>query len=240
MLHGGMYRNSTTLLTGTSGTGKTVSVLHFIIAGAKNGEKCLLIEFEESADQLYRNAESFGWNLKEYVDNGVVQLVCHYPDDLKPEQYLKMIKDLILEFGAQRVGFDSLSALERIYDPEKFRKFVIGLNAFLKMQGCTSIITNTTNELLGMSQLTSTHLSTVSDNIIVLKYVELCGQMRRLVSVLKERGSDHKKELTEFKITKNGMEILGHLIGFEGLMGSSARKISINFDEKESEREVFA
>jgi circadian clock protein KaiC len=239
MLHGGVYKNSTTLLTGTSGTGKTVCTLHFIIDGAKRGEKCLLIEFEESADQLYRNAESFGWNLNEYTDNGTIQLVCQYPDDLKPEQYTKVIKDFILEFGAQRVGFDSLSALERIYDPEKFRKFVIGLNGFLKTQGCTSIITNTTYELLGMSQLTSTHLSTVSDNIIVLKYVELCGQMRRLISVLKERGSDHKKELTEFQITKNGIEILRPLVGFEGLMSSSARKIGIHFDEKESEREFL-
>jgi circadian clock protein KaiC len=236
MLHDGVYNNSTTLLTGTSGTGKTVCMLHFIIAGAKNGEKCILIEFEESAEQLYRNAESFGWNLKEYVERGDVQLVCRYPDELTSEQYLKVIKDLISTFGAQRVGFDSLSALERIYEPEKFRKFVIGLNSFLKMLGCTSIITNTTYELLGMSQLTSTHLSTISDNIIVLKYVELCGQMRRLVSVLKERGSNHKKELIEFNITKNGIEILKPLIGFEGLMSSSARKIGSHIDEKEPGR----
>jgi circadian clock protein KaiC len=240
MLHGGVYNNSTTLLTGTSGTGKTVCMLHFIIAGAKNGEKCILIEFEESAEQLYRNAKSFGWNLEELADRGDVRLVCRYPDELTSEQYLKVIKDLILEFGAQRVGFDSLSALERIYEPDKFRKFVIGLNSLLKIQGCTSIITNTTYELLGMSQLTSTHLSTISDNILVLKYVELGGQMRRLISVLKERGSDHKKELTEFNITKNGIEILKPFIGFEGLMSSSARKIGIHLDEKESEQEFLA
>jgi len=239
MLNGGVYDNSTTLLTGTSGTGKTVCMLHYIIAGAKNGEKCILIEFEESAEQLYRNAKSFGWNLKEYVDRGDVRLVCCYPDELTSEQYLKVIKDTILEFGAKRVGFDSLSALERIYEPDKFRKFVIGLNSFLKMQGCTSIITNTTYELLGMSQLTSTHLSTISDNIIVLKYVELCGQMRRLVSVLKERGSDHKKELTEFQITNNGINILKPLIGFEGLMSSSTRKIGSHLDEKESKLEFL-
>jgi circadian clock protein KaiC len=88
-----------------------------------------------------------------------------------------------------------------------------------------------------MSRLTSAHLSTISDNIIVLKYVELCGQMKRLVSVLKERGSNHKKELAEFKITKNGIEILGPLIGFEGLMSSSAREIGSHFDKKESEWE---
>ena len=70
LLYGGVYKNSTTLLTGASGTGKTVFALHFIIEGAKRGEESLLIEFEESPDQLYRNASSFGWDLKKYVDKG--------------------------------------------------------------------------------------------------------------------------------------------------------------------------
>jgi circadian clock protein KaiC len=239
MLLGGVYKNSTTLISGASGTGKTVTAVHFILEGAKNGEKCMLIEFEESPEQLYRNADSFGWNLRELVDNGLVQLICHYPEDLKAEQYMQAIKDMILEAGAQRVAVDSLSALERIYDREKFREFVIGLNAFLKMQNCTTIMTNTTNELLGLSQITATHLSTTTDNIIILKYVELSGQMRRLCSVLKSRGSNHLKELAEFTIGENGMGITGFLTGYEGLMSGSARKISISFDEKESEQEFL-
>jgi circadian clock protein KaiC len=223
MLYGGVHKNSTTLLSGASGTGKTISALHFIMDGAKKGEKCLMLEFEESPEQLYRNASSFGWNLKKFVDKGTISLICHYPEDLKPEQYLKVIQDIVLEMKPKRFALDSLSALERIYDEKKFREFIIGLNAFLKMNDVTSYLTNTTNELLGMTHITESHLSTTTDNIIVLKYVELGGLIRRMLVVLKARGSPHVKQLAEFEIMKNGFNVLGYYEGVEGLLTGAAR-----------------
>jgi len=241
LLCGGVYRNSTSLITGASGTGKTVTTLHFIMEGAKLGEKSVLIEFEESPDQLYRNASSFGWDLKQYVDKGIVQLICHYPEDFRAEQYLKVIQDLVVENKAKRVALDSLSALQRIYSEEKFREFVIGLNAFLKMHDVTSLLTNTTSQLLGVTAITETHLSTATDNIIILKYVELGGQMRRLLSVLKQRGSMHEKELMEFEVTPTkGLQILGPFEGIENLMSGSARKIQLKFGEEDAERDFIA
>jgi len=240
MFYGGVYRNSTTLITGASGTGKTVTTLHFIMEGAKRREKSLLIEFEESPDQLVRNASSFGWDFQKHVDSGIVQLLCHYPEDLKAEQYLKMIQDLVIAAKAKRVALDSLSALQRIYSEEKFREFVIGLNAFLKMHDVTSVVTNTTSQLLGITAITETHLSTATDNIIILKYVELGGRMRRLLSVLKQRGSMHKKELVEFEVNPtNGVQILGPFEGIENLMSGSARKIQIKFGEEQAERDFI-
>jgi circadian clock protein KaiC len=223
MLYGGVHRNSTTLLSGASGTGKTISALHFIMDGAKKGEKCLMLEFEESPDQLYRNASSFGWDLKKQVTAGTVSLVCHYPEDLKPEQYLKVIQDIVLKMKPKRFALDSLSALQRIYDEKKFREFIIGLNAFLKMNDVTSYLTNTTNELLGMTHITESHLSTTTDNIVVLKYVELGGLIRRMLVVLKARGSPHVKQLAEFEITKDGLKVLGYYEGVEGLLTGAAR-----------------
>lgn len=223
LLYGGVYRNSSTLLTGASGTGKTVSALSFIMEGVKRGERSIFIEFEESPDQICRNAESFSWDLRKYLEKGLVQLVCHYPEDLKAEQYLHMIQDLILENKIKRLALDSLSALERIYTGKKFREFAIGLNAFLKMQNVTAYLTNTSGQLLGMSEITETHLSTITDNIIILKYVELEGKMRRLLSVLKQRGSRHKKELMEFEVGPNGVEIMGAFEGVENLMSGNAR-----------------
>ena len=239
LLVGGVYKNSTTLVTGASGTGKTVTTLHFVMGGAKKGEKCLMIEFEESPGQLYRNAFSFGWNLKEHEEKGIVQLICHYPEDLKAEQYLRMIQALVVKNKSKRLALDSLSALQRIYNEEKFREFVIGLNAFLKMQGVTSLFTNTTNQLLGITEITETHLSTITDNTIILKYVELGGRMRTLLSVLKQRGSMHKKELMEFEIARKGLRILGSFEGVENLMSGSARRVEIRFDEEEAEREFI-
>jgi circadian clock protein KaiC len=240
MLYGGVYRNSTTLLTGASGSGKTVTALHFIMEGAKKGEKSLLIEFEESPDQLYRNAASFGWDLKKYVDNGTVELLCRYPEDLRAEQYLQMIQNLVITKKAKRVVLDSISDVQRIYNERQFRTFVISLNAFFKTHGITSVFTNTAPQILGVTEVTETHLSTVSDNIIILKYVELGGLMHRLISVLKQRGSMHKKDLMEFEVsTESGINILGPFKDVENLMSGFARRIRQIRDKKEAEKDFI-
>jgi circadian clock protein KaiC len=95
---------------------------------------------------------------------------------------------------------------------------------------------------LGVTEITETHLSTISDNIIILKYVELGAQMRRLVSVLKQRGSMHKKELMEFEITKKaGVEIVGPFRDVENLMSGFARRIrQMRLDKEEVGKDIIA
>jgi circadian clock protein KaiC len=225
MFFGGVYKHSTTLVSGASGSGKTVSGMHFIMEGARRDEKGLLIAFEESDEQLYRNAESFGWDLRKEVDRGMIKLFCSVPEELKPEEHFKRIRDIVEKEKVKRLVLDSLSALERIYAPDRFREFTVGLNTFLKNNEVTSMLSNTTGSLLDVSQITETHLSTATDNIIILKYIELEGQMKRAMTVIKSRGSDHDKLLREVIIDSNGMTIGGPFEGIEGLMGGSARRI---------------
>jgi len=239
MLCGGVYKNSTTLITGASGSGKTITALHFIMEGAKRGEKSLFIEFEESPEQLYRNAASFGWDLEKHIKNGLVKLICHYPADLKAEQYLKIIQDMVLVNKTKRVALDSISDFQRIYKERKFRTFVIGLSTFLKMSNVTSVLTNTTPLLLEVKEITETHISTATDNLIILKYVELEGRMHRLISVLKQRGSKHKKDLMEFEVTTEaGISIIGPFESVENLMSGFARRI-YRISEEEAERDFI-
>jgi len=225
MFFGGVYENSTTLVTGASGAGKTVSSLSFIMEGAKKNEPGLYIAFEESDEQLYRNAESFGWDLRSAVKSGKIQMFTSIPEELKPEEHFKRVRDIIEESNIKRFVIDSLSALERIYSQEKFREFVIGLNAYLKGKEITTLMTNTTASLLDVSQITETHLSTATDNIILLKYIELDGSMKRSLSVVKARGSDHDKTLREITIDSTGMHLGEPFYGVEGLMGGSARRV---------------
>jgi circadian clock protein KaiC len=225
MFFGGVYELSTTLVSGASGAGKTVMGLHFILEGARKGEKGLLIAFEESDEQLYRNAESFGQDLRKYVKDGLVRLFTSVPEELKPEEHFKRIRDIIEEVSVKRFVIDSLSALERIYPPDRFREFTVGLNTYLKSQGVTSIMTNTTSSLLDVSQITETHLSTATDNIIILKYIELEGQMKRALILVKSRGSDHDKLLHEVIIDSTGMALGEPFFGIENLMGGSAKRV---------------
>ncbi len=100
---------------------------------------------------------------------------------------------------------------------------------------------NTTAALFSVESATETHLSTATDNIIILKYVELGGHMRRLINILKQRGSMHKKELMEYEITPaDGLKILGPFTGIENLMSGAPRRIQAKFGEEEAERDFIA
>ena len=226
MFCGGIYKNSTTLVTGASGTGKTVSGMSFIMAGALKGERGIYIAFEESDEQLYRNAESFGWDLRKHVESGLVRLFCAVPEELKSEEHFKRIRDIIEESQVSRFVLDSLSAMERIYPPDRFREFTIGLNTYLKGNKVTTLLTNTTSALLDVTQITESHLSTATDNIILLKYVELEGAMKRALALIKARGSQHEKELRELIIDEKGMVIGNCFVGYENLMAGSANRVS--------------
>jgi circadian clock protein KaiC len=114
---------------------------------------------------------------------------------------------LIDELRPQRVAIDSLSALERMGTPKAFRQFVIGLTSFIKDESITGLITNTTPTLIGGTSVTEAHISSLTDSIVLLRYVEILGEMRRGVMVLKMRGSPHDKEIRELTIDGSGMHI---------------------------------
>jgi circadian clock protein KaiC len=121
----------------------------------------------------------------------------------------------------KRFVLDSLSGLERVYEADKFLEFVVGLNGLLKSEKVTSLFTNTTSTLLGGSLISETHLSTLTDNIVMLKYVEVEGDMKRAVSLLKTRGSQHDKLLREYMVTDQGVSVGEPFVGFSGIMGGA-------------------
>ncbi len=114
------------------------------------------------------------------------------------------MKREIEEFRPERVAVDSLSALERVAPVKSFREFVIGLISFIKHLEIPGLFTSTTSSLLGGDSITETHISTITDSIILLRYVEMHGEMRRGLTVLKMRGSLHDKEIREFTIDSRG------------------------------------
>lgn len=207
MCGGGFFRDSIILVSGATGTGKTLMVTEFIDGGAKSGERCLLFAFEESREQLFRNAIGWGVDFKKMEDEGKLEVICVYPEVMGLEDHLIRIKDIIRRFKPNRLAVDSLSALERVSTVKSFREFVISLTSFIKHQEVAGLFTSTTPTLMGGTSITEAHISTITDSIILLRYVEIFGEMRRGVTVLKMRGSAHDKEIREFTIDSAGMHI---------------------------------
>lgn len=207
MCGGGFFRDSIMLVSGATGTGKTLMVTEFASAGAQHDERSLLFAFEESREQLFRNATGWGVDFRQLEQDGSLKVVAQYPEASGLEDLLITIKDTITSFKPGRVAVDSLSALERVSTVKSFREFVISLTSFIKHQEITGIFTATTPTLLGGSSVTEAHISTLTDSIILLRYVEMYGEMRRGITVLKMRGSQHDKDIREFSIDGRGMHI---------------------------------
>lgn len=207
MCGGGFFRDSIILLSGPTGTGKTLITTSFIAGGIAAGERSLLLAFEESREQLFRNAYGWGMDFEKMEKDGKLRVVCEYPESATLEDHLLRLKNEIETFKPDRIAVDSLSALERVAGPKTFREFVIGLTSFVKHQEIAGLFTATTANLLGGSSVTETHISTITDSIILLRYVELHGEMRRGLTVLKMRGSMHDKVIRELTIDNHGMHI---------------------------------
>jgi circadian clock protein KaiC len=226
MCGGGFFRDSVILVSGATGTGKTLTVTQFLQGGAATGERCLLLAFEESREQLFRNAIGWGVDFDRMERDGLLRVVCDYPEVAGLEDWLLTIQGIIEEFKPSRVALDSLSALERGGTIKAFREFVIGITSFIKHQEITGLFTSTTASLMGGSSITETHISTLTDSIILLRYVEMFGAMKRGLTVLKMRGSPHDKEIREFSIDGTGMHLGRPFRHVTGILAGTPTRLS--------------
>ncbi len=232
MCGGGLFRDSVILVSGATGTGKTLLVTHFVDGGVKANERCLLLAYEESREQLGRNAIGWGTDFDRMEDEGKLRVVCDYPESASIEDHLIRIKEQIEEFRPNRIAMDSLSALERISTLRGFREFVLGVTSFIKHKEITGLFTSTTPTLTGGTSVTETHISSITDMIVLLRYVELFGEMRRGITVLKMRGSIHDKEIREFFIDGRGMHIGDPFRNVAGILAGNPVQIAASEIER--------
>jgi circadian clock protein KaiC len=221
MCGGGFFRDSIVLVSGATGTGKTLTATQFLGAGSSKGDRSILFAFEESREQLFRNASGWGIDFEKLEKAGTLRVVCLYPEVLGLEDHLIRIKKEVEAFKPARIAVDSLSALERVSSIKSFREFVVGLTSFIKHLETAGLFTATTPTLMGGTSVTETHISTITDSIILLRYVEMYGEMRRGITVLKMRGSAHDKDIREFSIDANGLKIGKPFRGVSGILSGN-------------------
>lgn len=221
MCGGGFFRDSIILVSGATGTGKTLLSSHFMDGGIRRGEKVQLFAFEESRGQLLRNASGWGFDFGKREREGLVKLCCRYPETASLEDQLIYMRHEIEQFEPQRVAIDSLSALERVSSHKGFREFVLAFSSFLKERGTPALLTSTTPLLAGAASVTEEHISSLTDTIILLRYAEIEGCMRRGLAVLKMRGSRHEKVIHEYSISDRGITIERPFKGVFGILSGN-------------------
>ncbi len=230
MCGGGFFKDSIILATGATGTGKTLLVSKFIQDACLRDDRAILFAYEESRAQLSRNAYSWGIDFEEMEQKGLLKILCSYPESAGLEDHLQIIKSEIAEFKPSRIAIDSLSALARGVSNNAFRQFVIGVTGYAKQEEITGFFTNTTDQFMGSHSITDSHISTITDTILMLQYVEIRGEMSRAINVFKMRGSWHDTAIREYTISEEGPEIKDSFRNYERIISGSPSRITV--DEK--------
>jgi circadian clock protein KaiC len=208
LLLGGLPRTSATLVEGGTGTGKTLVGLHFLVEGARRGEPGILFTLEETPAQIRAVAKGFGWDLAPLEVEGRLLINYTSPVELSTDRFLGEALRQIARVGARRAVLDSVTSMSLgVSSPRRFRELVYALTKHLRAAGVTPLMTMEVPELLGAAQLTGHGVSSIADNVIVLRYVEVESRLARAAFVLKARGIGHTTELRRFVIDDRGAHV---------------------------------
>lgn len=219
MLHGGLPRGTATMVAGGAGTGKTLTGLHFITDGALKGEPGVVVTFQENPAQLRSIAHTFGWELESLEQQGLLVHLYHSPVEMQPDIHAAHIREAIDRVGARRVLIDSIKDIE-IATPDKvrFKDYIYSMVNEFKLRGITLMLTSEISELFGNFHLSDYGVSFISDNVILLRYIEIAGQIQHAVNILKVRGAYHSKDICTFEITDEGIRIGGSIHAMGGVL----------------------
>jgi circadian clock protein KaiC len=219
---GGWYRGSTTMISGESGTGKSTFAAHFADAACGRGERCLYLAFEESPEQIARNMASVGLRLDRWVKRRLLRIHASRPTESGLESHLislyeqvrshqpdVVVLDPITDFTALGTSFDVKAMLMRIVD-------------YLKRQEITAVFTNLMHDHTTMDDPT---VSSLIDNWVQLRNLELDAQHNRGLYIQKARGMAHSNQIREFEMTDKGIRLLDVVPGPSGVLTGRARSV---------------
>jgi circadian clock protein KaiC len=212
MLGGGLNEGSVTLLAGGPGSGKTLACLHFLYAGAARGETGFLLGFHESRSQLEAKARGFGLDLAGAVAAGFIHIATYPAVRLDPDIVLHELRAGLGRAGVRRLVVDSSRLLERALHPARAPDFLASVVSYLRARHITTLLTHETSNLVGGGAVFSdTSVPALADNVLLFRHLEHRGRLRRFVSVLKMRFSEHATDLREFSIGSRGISVVSDI-----------------------------
>jgi circadian clock protein KaiC len=229
MMGGGIAVGDSLVLAGPTGTGKTTFAMQFVAAGLRAAERAVIAVFEEHPDVYLERAKDFGVDFREAVREDRLRIIYLRPLDLSVDETLEEIRVSVEQMGATRVVIDSISGFEMALAPtfrEDFRESLYRLIGALTGLGVTMFSTVEVLESLDGLQMTGYRISFLTDDIISQRYVEIEGELRKVLTVVKMRGSDHSREFRAYEITANGVLLRESLSDYDGIItGAPTRQL---------------
>ena len=211
MLGGGVIEGDSLLVAGPSGTGKSALATQFIAEGLRHGEPGIMAIFEERPDGYTQRADAFGLKLAAAEKKGTLETLYLRPLDLSVDETMQAILDAIERVGAKRVVIDSLVGFEMALAPgfrADFRESLYRMIVALTGAGITILSTVEVEDNFTSLQFSHYAISFLTDDIVRLRYVEIDGQLRKTMVVIKMRGGNHSKDIREYVITDKGVVVI--------------------------------
>lgn len=233
MLCGGFLPETANLVEGAPGTGKTTLGLQFIYNGITQfDEPGLILTFEDFPEEYYRDASAFGWDLRPLEDAGKLRIVMTSPEasiaDMGNTD--SQVRAAIREIGARRILVDSITHFRALAsDSMELRHIAYNFITSLKREGLTIILTQESDQLLGSGSQVDDELAFLVDSYTLLRYVEMDSAIHKALLVLKLRGSDHAKDIRQFEVVSDGIQVRSRFEGQEGIMSGSPRRMADSF-----------
>ncbi len=219
LLGGGLDRGTSTMVIGASGTGKTTIAIMYCLAAAANGEKSLIFLFDENKGTLLARCRALNMPVDQFIEDGTITFQQIDPAEMSPGQFSARIRDAVENKKIKNIVIDSLSGYVNAMPNERLLLLHLHeLLTYLNQVSVTTVMTNVQHGFFGPSIATTADLSYLADTLILLRYFEHAGAVRRAISVLKKRTGKHEMTIREYKFVEGGLAVGPTLNEFQGVL----------------------
>jgi circadian clock protein KaiC len=232
LLHGGLERGTITLLTGPTGVGKTTLGLQFMKEAAGRGERSVVYIFEELQETLVQRCEALSIPVGAMLRRGTLSVVQVEPLHFTPDEFAYMVRSEVEQQHTSIIMLDSIAGYSVSLRGEEISVHLHALCKYLQNMGVAVLLVNEMQSIVGELHVSDIAISYLADNIVFLRYLELKGEIRKVIGVLKKRLSSFERSLREIEISHYGLKVGRPLTNLQGILTGSISFIEPDRKEK--------
>ena len=223
LLHGGIERGTVTIVSGPTGVGKTTLSTQFMKEAAGRGERSVIFLFEENRETFLARSRAVNIPVDEMLEKGTLEVVEVEALERSPQEFARMVRDEVEGEDADIVMIDGISGYRLTLrgEAETMLQQMHALGRYLKNAGVTGIFVDETRNVTGEFRATMENVSYLADNIVFLRHIEVEGELRKAIGVLKKRTSDFERTIREFRITEHGITVGEPMSGLRGILSGT-------------------
>jgi len=219
LIGGGFLRGTSTLLTGPAGTGKTTLAMQYVGAACARGERCHVYEFDERIETLLKRAKAMGVDLAQFIEDGLLEITQVDPAEMPPGEFAWNVFRSVQEERCTMIVIDSLNGYLSAMPQEKHLLLQMHeLLAFLNQSGVTTFLINPQFGLVGSMDTGQLNVSYIADAVVLFRFFEAQGRIRKAISVIKNRSGKHEDTIRELFIDSKGLRVGAPLSNFRGVL----------------------